>query len=151
MQKTCSRCQAAKPLELFNRRAASSDGYAAACAACTREQKQVNYWGDPVERAKTIARAVKNKRARFEADPTYKRAFNLWSSTKKRQTKIPPWVTIEDFVPACKKALNLGPEYEIDHIIPLSHPLVCGLHVPNNVRVIKRSTNQRKGNSFSTS
>lgn len=148
MQKTCSRCQTTKPLNFFNHRAASPDGYAAACAACIREQKQVDYWSDPAERAKTIARAIENKRARFEADPAYKRAFNLWGSTKKRRTKIPPWAAIEDFVPACKKALKLGPEYEIDHIIPLCHPRVCGLHVANNVRVVKRSTNQRKGNSF---
>lgn len=148
MQKTCSRCRATKPLDLFNRRAASPDGRAAACAACTNGQKSVDYWGDPAKRAEHIARAVKNKRARFEADPAYKRAFNLWGSTKKRQTKIPPWSAIEDFVPVCKKALRLGPEYEVDHIIPLNHPLVCGLHVANNVRAVKRSTNQRKGGSF---
>lgn len=151
MQKLCTRCQTTKSLNLFNRRAASTDGRTAACAACIREAKRTDYWAAPEKRANAIARAVKNKRDRFLADPAYKRAFNLWGSTKKRNTKIPPWAAIEDFVPVCKKAMRLGPDYVVDHIIPLNHPLVCGLHVANNVRAVKRTTNKRKGNQFEVS
>lgn len=38
----------------------------------------------------------------------------------------------------------------LDHIIPLRHPEVCGLHVPWNLRVVKRETNLKKGNRFVT-
>lgn len=87
------------------------------------------------------------KQLRFEREPAYKRAFNLWNSAKRR-TRIPPWVSITDFVPVCKKAVKAGPEYVVDHVIPLKHPLVCGLHVPANLRVVLRTTNGKKGNNF---
>lgn len=36
----------------------------------------------------------------------------------------------------------------VDHIVPLIHPLVCGLHVHYNMRVITGSANSSKGNRF---
>jgi hypothetical protein len=145
MQKQCTRCLATKPLADFNRRALSADGRTAACAACIRSDKQIVYWVRPGEREKASARASQTKQQRFEKDPAYKRAFNLWGTTKKRTT-IPACMTILDFVPICKKAIAKGLEYELDHRTPLKHPLVCGLHVPWNLRVVKRTTNQRKSN-----
>ena len=35
----------------------------------------------------------------------------------------------------------LGEGTHIDHIIPLNHPLVCGLHTPNNVRAVPAGIN----------
>ena len=34
----------------------------------------------------------------------------------------------------------------VDHVIPLRHPQVCGLHVPANLRPLPPSENCRKGN-----
>lgn len=42
-----------------------------------------------------------------------------------------------------------GIEWHVDHIIPLSNPLVCGLHVWNNFAVIPKVENLRKGNYHS--
>lgn len=151
MQKQCSRCRATKFFAEFSRRTLSRDGYAAACTECRRKEQQIRYWGDPAERQETIARAGRTKQARFASDPAYKRAFNLWGAARKRKSKIPPWVSIVDFVPICRKAIKKGPEYEIDHVIPLNHPLVCGLHVPANLRVVLRETNLAKGNRFDLS
>lgn len=39
-----------------------------------------------------------------------------------------------------------GELYEVDHIVPLLHPLVCGLHVHWNMRVLHWTENSRKGN-----
>ena len=36
----------------------------------------------------------------------------------------------------------------IDHIIPLSHPLVCGLHVESNLQMLPLRDNIIKNNSF---
>lgn len=41
-----------------------------------------------------------------------------------------------------------GVKHSVDHVIPLSHPSVCGLHVPANLRVISLSENCSKGNDF---
>lgn len=41
-----------------------------------------------------------------------------------------------------------GVEYHIDHIIPLKGDIVCGLHVWNNLAVIPKVDNLRKGNNF---
>ena len=147
MQKICPRCQASQPLSAFNRRAASPGGYAAACRACTQKQHYLDYWGDPEQNRKQRERSVKNRTAKLNSDPAYKRAFYLWGSTKKR-TEIPPWVCMNDFIPVCREAVELGAGYEIDHIIPLKGKLVSGLHVPGNLRVVPKAVNQAKQNKY---
>ena len=38
--------------------------------------------------------------------------------------------------------------YHVDHIIPLSHPLVCGLHTEDNLRIITSEENHKKTNKL---
>lgn len=40
----------------------------------------------------------------------------------------------------------LGYPWHVDHIVPLMSPIVCGLHVHDNLRVIPGSINQSKNN-----
>lgn len=39
-----------------------------------------------------------------------------------------------------------GIKWEVDHIVPLNHPLACGLHNEFNVRVITQFENRSRGN-----
>jgi 5-methylcytosine-specific restriction endonuclease McrA len=42
----------------------------------------------------------------------------------------------------------LGTSWVVDHIIPISNPLVSGLHNEFNLQVITRKANLEKSNSF---
>lgn len=62
----------------------------------------------------------------------------------------PPWA---DFV-EIRKVYNLarelsertGVEHNVDHVVPLNHPRVCGLHVHWNLRAIPAGPNMAKSN-----
>ena len=41
-----------------------------------------------------------------------------------------------------------GVPHSIDHIIPLTHPKVCGLSVPWNMQVMTHKANMAKGNTW---
>lgn len=49
---------------------------------------------------------------------------------------------IEDFYDAC------SPGFQVDHIVPINHPDVCGLHMPWNLQYLPSVLNSQKGNSF---
>lgn len=73
----------------------------------------------------------------------------------RKKSAIPNWLTQEDlntikclYTKAKELGAETGDRYEIDHIIPLVHPLVCGLHIPRNLQVISAKENRVKGNKF---
>lgn len=74
------------------------------------------------------------------------------AAQRMRRKCIPPWADREEirlfYAIAYYLTLETGIEYEVDHIIPVNNPRVCGLHVPENLRVITRVENMRKGNKF---
>lgn len=59
----------------------------------------------------------------------------------------PAWLSVEQkreinriYRRAKKKKLT------VDHIVPLCNPLVCGLHVPWNLRLMTKEENNSRGN-----
>ena len=42
----------------------------------------------------------------------------------------------------------LDKDIDLDHIIPITSPIVCGLHVSWNMQYLTRSANSKKGNSL---
>lgn len=72
---------------------------------------------------------------------------------KRRATKLratPKWAD-EDMIKAIyKKAAQLtfdtGIKYHVDHVIPLIHGLVCGLHAHTNLEVVPAMLNHSKNN-----
>jgi hypothetical protein len=47
-----------------------------------------------------------------------------------------------------RKTLETGVKHEVDHYFPLVSPVVCGLHVEFNLRVITAVENRRKANKM---
>ena len=66
------------------------------------------------------------------------------------RSKVPAWVDkaeLEFFYDlAALFSRMFGRPFEVDHIVPLRSKLVCGLHVPENLRVVSRTENRGKGN-----
>ena len=63
----------------------------------------------------------------------------------KKKQATPTWANLS----AIKEIYRTCPTgYHVDHIIPLTHPLVCGLHCEQNLQHLSAVENIRKSNSF---
>jgi hypothetical protein len=71
---------------------------------------------------------------------------------KKRDKSVPPWADKKAiravYIKARQLTVETGIKHEVDHIIPSTHELVCGLHVENNLQILTESENIKKSNSF---
>lgn len=88
-----------------------------------------------------------------------KRSIRGAARFKFLQSRTPKWANKKSIRHIYKKARKLtalsrendkspGVLYSVDHIVPLNHPLVCGLHVESNLRVMLLAENQAKGNAW---
>jgi hypothetical protein len=67
--------------------------------------------------------------------------------SRRKETRCkPPWMSWKE-LEAFEKT-KPGPNYQLDHIIPLNHPNICGLHVPDNLQWLTPRENLKKSNSF---
>lgn len=86
-----------------------------------------------------------------EANPGKIRALN---GTRRATLRLamPVWADRKAINVVYAEATRLwretGEPHHVDHIIPLSHKLVCGLHVPGNLQVLSGAENMRKSNRF---
>lgn len=88
-------------------------------------------------------------RKRYERNPAKAIAVVRRKQAEKLRA-IPAWANLffieEIYDLARLRTQYLGIKHHVDHIVPLRHPLVCGLHVEHNLRVVPASVNQMKGN-----
>ena len=67
-----------------------------------------------------------------------------------KRKACPAWVDKDQIKNVYEKARTLtkqtGTTYHVDHIVPLKHELVCGLHVPWNLQIIPAAENIAKAN-----
>lgn len=59
--------------------------------------------------------------------------------------QMPPWVNMQEL-----KAIYAAcpPGLTVDHMVPITSDVVCGLHVPWNLQYLELSENIRKGNKL---
>lgn len=77
------------------------------------------------------------------------------SRRSKHRAATPKWLTREQhadmrklYLMAGEMSKTTGEPYVVDHIVPLRSEVVCGLHVPWNLRVITREENLKKSNKL---
>lgn len=110
-------------------------------------------------KARATARPLEEKRERSlrykAANPELYKALTSVRRRRHREA-TPAWITPAQklamrklYLTAIKLTEATGERYVVDHIVPLLSPVVCGLHVPWNLRVITQSENLQKSNTFS--
>jgi hypothetical protein len=100
------------------------------------------------------ARACRSLRVRLltqgrESLPPSFAASN-WIVSRIRATVL--WADFTEIRKVYKEAARLtertGVQHHVDHIVPLNHPRVCGLHVHYNLRAIPAGPNMSKNNHW---
>jgi len=82
----------------------------------------------------------------------YVNHINKLRDTKKKQ-RTPAWADLEAIRLIYEECAALidehGPRsYHVDHIVPLQGKTVSGLHVENNLQILKASDNIKKSNNY---
>lgn len=76
----------------------------------------------------------------------------LEKAERRSQEANCPWAdkskTKQFYLEARKLTRETGIQHSVDHIHPLKHPLVCGLHNEFNLQVLTMADNVRKNNHF---
>jgi 5-methylcytosine-specific restriction endonuclease McrA len=162
--KTCKRCQQAKPAEAFGP-SRNRDGLASWCRQCHRERgsewakanrerltvKAAAWRAANPEKAAEIAlrhsRKFAAERLRYsaawsKANPDKRRAADAKHKAAKRRA-VPAWADLQA-VAAFYAATPAG--HQVDHIVPLVSPHVCGLHCEANLQYLPAAENQSKRN-----
>jgi hypothetical protein len=101
-------------------------------------------WSDWIGRDNLLAKEI----YKYDSDN-----FSVELFIKRRPEGFYPEITSAQEIMDLKRTarrltIETGIRHSIDHKDPVSHPLVCGLHVLANLEVIPLRQNIRKSNSF---
>jgi len=91
-----------------------------------------------------VARKKKYCSSKCSKDPVLHKLYKKLRKRAIKQAK-PKWCKWKDIV---EVYVNCPEGMEVDHIHPLKHPDVCGLHVPWNLEYLSKEDNNKKSNSF---
>lgn len=126
-----------------------------ACVKCTydknRSRRRERIKTDPEFNKKRNAKRVEQARIRRNSDPEFweKEYARLRARGVERRAASRTPVSQNDrpaIAAIYREARIAG--MTVDHIVPLNHPLICGLHVSWNLQLMSAEDNSAKGNSW---
>ena len=150
-----------------------SDQCKACCKQCSAKRRAdtPELTREAVRRARESNKAVYNERRRGEAGilrrskniDALKKSFRRYRQENKpklaayrakrrasQANATPMWADMSAievmYVQAREGSMLTGIMLEVDHIVPLANPLVCGLHCEDNLQIITRYENRKKSN-----
>ncbi|MAK71175.1 MAG: hypothetical protein CMF19_03890 [Idiomarinaceae bacterium] len=120
-----------------------------------RDHYQRYYLDLPQEKKqKKRERARKRLRQRWAEDIEHRERMKIKTQLRRRHLRqsmlkgMDPEVFIPFYEEAAKKTRQTGDKYHVDHYYPRKGEVVCGLHVPWNLRVIPAKENISKHNQM---
>lgn len=168
--KRCNVCRATKPLADFATRRASPDGVSSTCRVCANIRSAQWKEAHPGAHKQWYDENRDWKRQYFQQwrqanAERVKQGYRTWAKANKARINAliakrnaiklkatPPWADHSAIRAIYKEASRLtaetGIRHEVDHVVPLRHPRVCGLHVAANMQILTSDENKRKSNQF---
>jgi len=149
-KKNCTKCKIEKCSSEFVEDLTRADGFDYMCRSCRGSNFKKRY---PKAKDKllkvssdwyynNIDKARENHKRWRKDNPYY----------DEKRAKVPAWADRDKmnqiYVEAKRLTEETGIVHEVDHIIPINHPDVCGLHVEGNLQVLPMVENRRKHNDF---
>jgi hypothetical protein len=176
-EKLCNICMELKSIKSFAKSKTNRDGYHNQCKKCMgkyfyeyyRKNKEKKYRYDRLRYIQKRGEILEKDRQKYlENREYYLTKQSEWAKSNphivrcqssqkraRRKNAAPPWLNEAhkreiELMHLLAKALerDTGKRYHVDHIIPLKHKNMCGLHVPWNLRVIPEGENMKKNNKF---
>jgi hypothetical protein len=166
--KSCTRCGIDKPFTAFTVRRASKDGLNPICAECAKHKTREWLKAHPNtnkdwSRKNKGYNSERNRRWRIDNYAQNRANYKRWCDENQdkvrairakrfaaKMSATPPWADMDAIAAVYSEAVRLSAEtgvpHDVDHIVPLRSPVVCGLHVAWNLRPLPKLENIRKGN-----
>ena len=130
----CSKCGEEAPTVRGSWRILHGRPYGCVCLVCHNARMRA-WWKTERGRVKGILR-TRRRKANFVL------ACVPWADTVE---------IAKVYAEARRRTLETGIEYVVDHVLPIGGELVSGLHVQQNLQVLTRGENAKKGNRFTVS
>lgn len=141
-------------MDEFHKNKSRPDGLCHVCKLCRKAYSKANS-----EHIKSISKRWRQDNLEYcrevsrqygQNKPHIKNAIKAQRRASKKKATLKGFdAEIKKIYSKCKELQkNCAEKLVVDHIIPLQHPDVCGLHVPWNLQIISESENLCKKNSF---
>lgn len=145
--KQCTKCLILQVVDNFYKCSKNKSGIQATCKSCDSLKGQQWYSKNKEHRDEVNSLHYNNNKSTYAAKCRKRQASKL--------NRTPKWLTNADLVEiewAYKVAQELTMEtgiiHVVDHIIPLQGKNISGLHCPQNLQIITKLENSKKGNKF---